>query len=953
MTRFMKKSALVLVGYVILFSTIVQMPIVQATDDEREDFDLILRNGTIIDGTGNERYEADVGVKNGLIARIGQLDDYAATNEIDVEGKFIAPGFIDLHSHASLEALQEAKSSLTQGVTTEILSPDGGGPIDVTERFALEEDGLAINIGTYIGFNSIWKEVVGHEDRRATTEEIAEMKSLISQAMEDGAYGVSAGLFYRPAYYADTDEVIGVVRAAKEWRTNFPHHIRNENNEVVEATAETIQIGEEAGLVPVITHMKVMGPNNWGKSMETIGLIQDAIERGTYAAADVYPYLRSQTGLTAIVPPWAEEGGRSEMLKRFANPELRPQIEQEIIDIMHSRVESEADVYFPTKRMTLADYMAQVNGEAGQALLSVINFDYDQRNSIYFDEIHIEDAEGQSVFYEDFKGNDGESWNEASFISLDTWPRNPAGATYEIQDNTGQVILDQRLQGNGSAYGRMTPNMPILGDGELKVRFRVDEMGNQRLRFWLQADSFTSGSTMPVNGYGVELNLNNNQLILRKREDSSSTNVETIDANLSTDWHTLKLRIENRQVMVRLWNEEESEPEDWNIVYEMPPKDAEGNISPGEATMRILETEGSLRTIYHFGHEDDLRRIIEHSTTAIASDGGATTSDSTHPRRYGTQPRVLGKYVREKGYLEWEEAIRKMTGLPATIIGMVDRGFIAEGMVADITVFDPNTVRDYATFDQPKQYAEGIEYVIVNGELALNNGELTGVQAGQALKRAPNMPSRPMKLEETIQFAEKGEIFSIDSSEASNTFVEMSFKQDAKSRNADGFFHMVDVDRDFEFKSETIGNIQVTDGWISVTGRGVINGTEETTFSFIIDENEPLINDARPTVTIEIDGQDEIRGFLAMSAAHLMLFVDQFQDEGAFEHNEAPRHLKTHLQTVDHYKNTNRIDKAIKHLESFQLLLNNQKEQKLISEKAFTYLETYTADLIEQWEVLD
>src|SRR5699024_3527643 len=188
-------------------------------------------------------------------------------------------------------------------------------------------------------------EVVGHEDRRATSEEIDEMRSLVRQAMEDGAYGVSAGLFYRPAYYADTDEVIDVVSAAREWRTNFPHHIRNENNEVVEATAETIQIGEEAGLVPVITHMKVMGPDNWGKSAETVRLIEEAIDRGTYAAADVYPYLRSQTGLTAIVPPWAEEGGTSEMLKRFADPELRPIIEQEIIDIMHSRVESEADVY--------------------------------------------------------------------------------------------------------------------------------------------------------------------------------------------------------------------------------------------------------------------------------------------------------------------------------------------------------------------------------------------------------------------------------------------------------------------------------------------------------------------------------------------------------------------------------------------------------------------------------
>src|SRR5699024_3394209 len=138
----------------------------------------------------------------------------------------------------------------------------------------------------------------------------------------------------------------------------------------------------------------------------------------------------------------------------------------------------------------------------------------------------------------------------------DTWPRNPAGATYSIQDNTGQIVLDKRLQGNGSSYGRITPQMEIFDEGELTVRFRVDEMGNQRLRFWLQADSFSSGSTMPVNGYGVELNLNTDQFILRKREDNKSTNLDTVTMDLSTeDWHTLRLRIEDQKIMVQLWNE--------------------------------------------------------------------------------------------------------------------------------------------------------------------------------------------------------------------------------------------------------------------------------------------------------------------------------------------------------------------------------------------------------------
>src|SRR5699024_1056737 len=188
--------------------------------------------------------------------------------------------------------------------------------------------------------------------------------------------------------------------------------------------------------------------------------------------------------------------GTSIMLKQFADPVLRPLIEQEIIDIMNSRVECDAVDCFQTKRLTLADYMPQVYREDAHAFLTIINLYYDQVNTISFDEIQIDNLDGEPIFYEDFMGNDGDPWDETSFVSLDTWPRNPAGATYSIQDNTGQIVLDKRLQGNGSSYGRITPQMEIFDEGELTVRFRVDEMGNQRLRFWLHADSFSSGSTM-------------------------------------------------------------------------------------------------------------------------------------------------------------------------------------------------------------------------------------------------------------------------------------------------------------------------------------------------------------------------------------------------------------------------------------------------------------------------
>src|SRR5699024_333401 len=307
------------------------------------------------------------------------------------------------------------------------------------------------------------------------------------------------------------------------------------------------------------------------------------------------------------------------------------------------------------------------------------------------------------------------------------------------------------------------------------------------------------------------------------------------------------------------------------------------NISPGEATMRILETEGSLRTIYHFGHEDDLKRIMQHPTTAIASDGGATTSDQTHPRRYGTQPRRLSKCVGEEEHMDWE-------------------------------------------------------------------GELTGIQAGQALKREPNMPSRTMNTSEKIELDERGELFlKNEATNQSDPFIEISVEQDADAKDIEGFFHMIDPKNDIEFQSEHIGNIQITDGWASLTGRGIINDCDERTFSVIIDENEQLMTDQRPTVTIKIDGMNEIKGFLAMSAAHMVMLVDHFHDDGAFVNDEAPRHLKTHLKSVDHYKKNGQTDKALKHLAGFKTLLNAQKEKEWIKEDAFTQLLTYTDQLIEEW----
>ena len=733
MFKSIRRSAVLAVCCLLLLGAALQMPSGKAQTEEMT-FDTIIRNGTIIDGSGLPRYEADIGIRDGFIARVGDLEDYSADKELDAEGLFVTPGFIDTHSHASLSALQEAESSLKQGVTTEILSPDGGGPTDIKERFALEEDGLGINIGTFIGFNSVWREVVGSEDRRATPEEISQMRSLVSKAMEDGAFGVSSGLAYTPAYYATTEEVIQVVSAARDWRTNTQSHIRSEYNDVIEATREQIRIGEESGLIPIITHMKVMGPDNWGKSKETVKLIEEANARGTYTAADVYPYLAAMTSLTYLVPEWAQDGGTEAMLERFQDPELRPVIAEEIAEIMQGMVGPAENVYIPSKKITLEDI---------------------------------------------------------------------------------------------------------------------------------------------ANDMGVE---------------------------------------------------------------------------PAEAVMRTLETEGNFSTIYHFGSEDDFKRILQNPTTALASDGGATTAERTHPRKYGTQPRLLGKYIREEGYLSWEEGVMKMTGLPAVHMGIVDRGFIAEGMAADVTVFDPETVRDKGTFDDPKQYPEGIEYVMVNGELALDKGELTGAQAGKALKRAPNMPSRPMNPSDPIHVDESGELLPIDQNSGTNLQVDFSIDQEPDAKMAEGHFRISGENNELDFQSTGLGKMQVTDGWASFTGRGILNGNEERTFQVILDENEPMFTDQQsPIITVQIEGMEEIRGFLGSSVGQMQSLVKYFEDEGEIANEETARLLLTHLTAVGHYETIDSIDKARKHMESLEELLRHQVDEGAISEEASDVLTIHANHIMKLW----
>jgi N-acyl-D-amino-acid deacylase len=274
---------------------------ISASAQATPQFDVILRHGTVVDGTGLPRYQADVALLGGYIARVGDLSKETARTEIDATGLFVAPGFINIHSHAAVNALPTAENMLTQGVTTEIVNADGGGSTNLREQLATAAaNGLAVNVGAYIGFNAIWADVVGAADRRPASDEIDRMRALVVRGLEQGAWGVSAGLDYKPGYYAQVEEVVRVLEPAAKWRTNFPNHDRltpESNFSSRVGVGETIAIGERAGLVPVVTHMKAQG-----REQGTAGALLDMMAQAPTAAIT---RARTRIRTSPARPGWA------------------------------------------------------------------------------------------------------------------------------------------------------------------------------------------------------------------------------------------------------------------------------------------------------------------------------------------------------------------------------------------------------------------------------------------------------------------------------------------------------------------------------------------------------------------------------------------------------------------------------------------------------------------------
>jgi dihydroorotase/N-acyl-D-amino-acid deacylase len=305
-----------------------------------EQFDTLLLGGDVYSGRDETPVVADVGIRGDRIVAIGDLSSHDAELRIDASGLAVAPGFIDIHSHALRENEErsgiflwpDAENLVRQGVTSVIGGPDGSSPLPIAESFArLEESPAAVNFGTFVGQGSVRGKIVGEDDRPATDEELQLMREEVRLAMEQGAFGLSSGLLYAPGSFATADEVIELAKVVEPYGGIYISHMRNEALGLLDSVAETIRIGEVAGIPAQLTHHKAMGEPMWGKSVDSLAMVDAAIARGVDVSIDQYPYPASSTGLPAVFPRWSLDGGNAALKARLDDPEQRARVKEGIV----------------------------------------------------------------------------------------------------------------------------------------------------------------------------------------------------------------------------------------------------------------------------------------------------------------------------------------------------------------------------------------------------------------------------------------------------------------------------------------------------------------------------------------------------------------------------------------------------------------------------------------------
>jgi len=320
------------------------------------EYDIVIRNGHIMDGTGSPWYSGDIGIRDGHIAAIGDLRGARAKETIDAAGRVVAPGFIDMLGQSEITMLvnPHVPSKIFQGITTEITGEgDTVGPQNdatlkdlnvecsqygitcnwrsFTQYFArLQKQGMGINLGTYVGATQVRRVVIGDDDVQATPAQLKQMQSLVAEAMREGALGLSSALEYPPAPYASTDELIALASVASKYGGIYATHMRNEGDGEMEALAETARIAREARIPVEIFHLKTAGKPNWGKMPQVVAFIDQARSQGVDIEADTYAYTAWANGMAAFIPPWAHNGGTAKMLERLRDPATRARIRKDM-----------------------------------------------------------------------------------------------------------------------------------------------------------------------------------------------------------------------------------------------------------------------------------------------------------------------------------------------------------------------------------------------------------------------------------------------------------------------------------------------------------------------------------------------------------------------------------------------------------------------------------------------
>lgn len=507
---------------------------VPVPDEDVVVYDLVIKNGKIIDGTGNSWFYADIAIKNGSIMEIGKLDSVFAARTIDAKGLIVAPGFIDVHTHIEGDEVKNptADNFIYDGVTTVVTGNCGASRVNIGQYLAMIDSlRTSINVATLIGHNDVRRAVMGNANRLPQEKELQQMEALVADAMRQGAVGLSTGLIYIPGTYSKTDEIVRLAKVAAKWHGVYASHMRNEGDSVTQAIEEALHIGRAANLPVEISHFKLSGQQNWGRSKETVALIEKARNEGIEVTIDQYPYTASSTGLSTLIPDEIMADGNDSVKARLS----RPEVQKYVIDYMLKKL----------KQRKLNHY----------------------------------------------------SYAVVAFYRADT----------------------------------------------------------------------------TLNGKSIE---EINKLKGRKHKAKEEA-----------------------------------------------------------ATVIEMMLNGGASMVFHGMSEEDIRYIMKYPYNMFASDASIRVfgQGAPHPRGYGTNARVLSRYVREQKVISLEEAIRRMTSLPAQKFQLYDRGLLRKGMAADIVVFDEKAVHDASTFDKPHQYAEGFRYVIVNGKVTVDNGKHTGTRAGKAL----------------------------------------------------------------------------------------------------------------------------------------------------------------------------------------------------------------------------